>query len=388
MTVNPKLSNLLLDGNVRRQLSAVKIPVGTAATLPPQCYTNDDIFKWEQEELFGRSWIGIGRVDRWKERGDYSAIDIAGVPIIVLRDREGDLHAFSNSCRHRGAKLLQGDGNCDTVRCPFHRWTYALDGRLLLGPSMDKTPDFDKLEYGLIPVRLETKFGFAFVCFDESAPGLDQWLGDFEKLHAPWVLHDLHTTRRLEFEAACNWKIFIEVFNEYYHLPYVHPKTLDHYYDTPQDTDEVTGQYTTQFGTTQGSAGVLENAQDQALPIMNRLQGRERNGIRYTWLFPNLTFAASNDCIWAYDVNPLAPDLTRVGMSVCFPEENIAREDFEQRVQSYYTRLDESLQEDISALINQQAGLNSPLAQQGRFCYLEPSVANFACWYAEKLLAQ
>ncbi len=387
MTINPRLNSPLLDAGLREQLSVVRMPIGTAATLPPQCYTGNEIFSWECGELFQRTWVGVGRADRWKGTGDYSAIDVAGTPIIILRDRTGQLRAFANSCRHRAAKLLEGEGNCDAIRCPFHRWTYALDGRLLLGPKMDKTPEFDVTGYGLIPVRLDERCGFIFVCFDRTAPDLDQWLGDFAELHTPWPLKDLQTVRRTEFDVSCNWKLFLEVFNEYYHLPYVHPDTLNNYYYTPDDTDEVSGQYTTQFGITRGSATVLDSAQEWVLPTMPQLHGHHREGIRYTWLFPNLTFAASAECIWAYDVYPVAPDMTRVGMSVCFPEQTVNLDDFEERVQHYYRRLDQALQEDIPALENQQAGLQSPLARQGRFCHLEPSVANFACWYAEQMLA-
>ena len=194
------------------------------------------------------------------------------------------------------------------------------------------------------------------------------------------------STRRREFEVACNWKLFMEVFNEYYHLPYVHPDSIGGIYNTPDDLDPVNGNYVTQFGSTEGTGALLTDSQEQALPAIGSLAGKDALGTRYTWMFPNMTFAAGKESIWVYDVHPLSPTRTRAGMTVCFPSETVARDDFDRLVQHYYQRMDAALDEDIPALENQQAGLQSPLARQGRFSHLEPSVATFACWYADRML--
>jgi phenylpropionate dioxygenase-like ring-hydroxylating dioxygenase large terminal subunit len=367
-------------------LGRVQAPIATAATLPPACYTDAGVFERERRAVFQRSWVGVGRTDRWKEPGSYTAITLAGVPIIVLRDRDGELRAFANTCRHRGARLLEGEGRCQTIRCPYHRWTYALDGRLLLAPRMEDVADFDGAANGLIPVRIESMDGFAFVCFDSDCPPLAQCLGDFSNMHKPWSLADMVSTRRREFEVACNWKSFIEVFNEYYHLPAVHPDSLAGFYDDPDDVDEVSGQYTSQFGTTQGNSALLEATQEHALPVIDSLADRNRHGTRYTWVYPNMTFAAGADSIWMYEVYPLSADRTLVGMTICYPKATAERDDFAAKAQHYYARFDAAIAEDIPALKNQHLGLDSPLARQGRFSPLEPSVANFACWYAKRML--
>ena len=361
-------------------------PVGSAHGLPPVCYTDPAFFRHEAARVFHRSWVGVGRADRWKAAGDYAALDIAGVPTIVLRDKDGTLRAFANACRHRGTLLLDGEGACRAIKCPFHGWLYGLDGRLAGAPRMDETPGFDTADYGLVPFRTDTLDGFAFVCLDDAAPGLDEWLADFAGLHAEWSLADLVATRRREFDVACNWKTFLEVFNEYYHVPYVHAATIDDCYERPDPLDEAAGQFVTQFGTTADTATLLDGNRDQALPPIASLQGRNRQGIRYTWMFPNMTFAASAEAIWLYDTFPLAPDRTRVGMTVCFPPETVALADFEARAEAYYHRLDTVLAEDLPMLERQQAGLTSPFARPGRFStYMEPSVAAFARWYAARV---
>lgn len=373
----------LLDG-LRRCVA----PVEQAASLPPACYRDDAVLKAEIETIFRRKWVAIGRADRFEATGDYETLDIAGLPLIVLRDKQGGLRAFANSCRHRGARLLDGDGNCRAIRCPFHSWTYKLDGRLAGAPRMEAARDFDKGDYGLVQFRTAEDCGFAYLCLDEEAPALDRQLGDFAQRHAPWSLDRLVSARRRVFEVACNWKAFLEVFNEYYHLPYVHPNSINGLYDLPDPADATEGAYASQFGTTGGTGGLLEDQQDHALPAMPGLSAAAAAGARYTWVFPNLTFAANRDALWVYEATPLAPERCRVAQTICFPPETMALADFEQRARHYYHRLDAAVAEDIPALENQRRGLASPFARQGRFAPLmEPSVAAFAKWYARQLLA-
>ena len=371
----------------RRSFEPVMAPPERARSLPPWCYTARAFFEAESVRAFRSAWASVGRADRVAGPGDYAAIELAGVPILLLRDRAGVLRAFANSCRHRGTKLLQGSGNCRAIKCPFHGWSYALDGRLTWAPAMERAEGFDQADYGLVPVRLGVSDGFAFVNLDGTAPELDDWLGDFSALHAPWRFAEMVTARRREFEVACNWKLFLEVFNEYYHLPWVHPRSIGGIYDPPGDPDPVAGQYMTQFGTHEGSSGLLDGDRDRAFPTLETLKGRNRSGTRYTLVFPNLTFAASGDAAWIYDVNPLAPDRTRVAMTCCFSPAAAALPDFAERAEAYLRRLDVAIAEDIEVLERQQAGLDSPLARPGRFSDLEPNVATFERWIAERCTA-
>ena len=373
--------------NLPAQLALVRGPIETALTLPPVCYSREELFQQERRSIFARVWVGVGPTGRWSEVGDYATMDIAGVPIIIVKATDGVLRAFANSCRHRSARLLDGEGQCKTIRCPFHRWTYALDGRLLNAPNMEAAKAFDTTDFGLTPVRIDSSDGLAFVCLDQDAVDLEDWLGDFSQKHVPWDLAGHIPTRRREFEVACNWKSFLEVFNEYYHLPYVHPNSLSSLYDPPDEPDAVSGNYATQFGTTGGTGGLMEDTQGYALPTNPALEGRNRHGVRYTWLFPNMTFAAGTDAVWLYEVYPLSAQRTQVAMTACFPASTVAQPNFDEVAAYYYQRLNDAIDEDIPALVNQQAGLNSPLARQGRFCpALEPSVARFAGWYAERVL--
>ncbi len=153
--------------------TATRRPLLEAETLPPWCYTSEEFYQREVERIFRKVWNFVGHVSQVALPGDYFALTFAGVPAIILRDLSGTLRAFANSCRHRGSALLEGSGNCRAIVCPYHSWTYSLDGILRAAPEMKETADFDLADAGLIPLRIDTWGGFLFLCFELTpAPGL------------------------------------------------------------------------------------------------------------------------------------------------------------------------------------------------------------------------
>ena len=383
---NPAIGTSRLPSGLAENLAACLLPAASASTLPAVCYSDGEVHQVERDTVFRRGWIGVGRFDRWPDVGDFSAIDLGGVPVVVVRDTDR-LRAFANTCSHRSSQVMVGDGNCSRMRCPFHFWTYALDGRLLGAPSMQRTDGFDRDEHGLHEFALVERYGFVFVSLEGSPPPIDEWLGDFGEIHEASNLAGLVTTHRREFTVECNWKGFAEVFNEYYHLPYVHPGSIDSTYDDPDEPDVVVGAFATHFGTTQGTGGLLEDEQHRALPEMPGLSDREAHGVRYSWIFPNTVIATGAEGMWMYEVYPDGPDRCRCAQVVCFPPETVAMAGFHEVAESYYERFDVAINEDIPVLEQQHLGMCSPFAGQGRFSYLEPNVARFATWYAERLLS-
>ena len=358
-------------------------PAAEASSLPPSCYTSPQIIEHEIDKIFRKFWIGVGRSDLVKSAGDYLTLDIAGQHILLLRDDKSKLRAFANVCRHRGARLVDGRGSTKGFRCPFHSWYYDLEGNLKAAPKMEEAKGFSKDENGLVAYQVEERFGFAFVCLSCDAPPIDDYLRDFGEVHSGWPIESLISIRRREILVECNWKLFLEVFNEYYHLPFVHPNTVDSIYLTPCESDRVGGAFATQFGKTDGTGGLLEDSQNQALPPMPHLSDEIANGARYTWVFPNMTFAANNDALWCYEAYPIEANRCKVFQTACFPPQTVALPEFEKKSISYLERLDAALAEDIPALINQQRGMSCLEALSGRFQpNLEANVASFAYWYA------
>jgi phenylpropionate dioxygenase-like ring-hydroxylating dioxygenase large terminal subunit len=371
--------------HIKHALSTVKYPVSSSLSLPPACYHNQEWFGHEMDCLFCNGWFGVGRADQWQEPGDFVAINVAGIPVVIILDKYGELRAMSNSCLHRSSQIMSGSGNCKAMVCPFHGWSYDAAGQVISAPRMETAACFSERELRLKQFNVDTRDGFVYLSLQQEPDSVDDWLGDFSDLHSGWSLDNLVTGRCRSFDVNCNWKLFIEVFNEYYHLPYVHPGTINSLYPEPDSTDDVIGEYTTQFGTTSGNPALLEEQQRQqvqSLPVIKTLDEKQRNGTRYTWVYPNMTFAASTDCLWMYHVYPLNGHSTRVVQTICFPSETILLDDFDAVSQAYYKRFDLAIDEDIPALEKQQVGIQSPYAVQGRFSALEPSVGNFACWYA------
>jgi len=367
-------------------LSNCLAPADRARSLPAACYHTDEVLEQETKILFHGQWLGLGRADRFNQNGRFETIDIAGVPLLLINDRDGKLRAFNNACRHRGARLLDGEGKCRTIRCPFHGWIYNSNGECATAPHMENSQVFDKAKLGLSEFALRIHAGFIFVCFAPEPPSFESHIGDFDQFHSPWPLAELVSTRRQSFEVECNWKLFLDVFNEYYHLPYVHPDSINGLYNKPEPGDTTTGNYATQFGVTEGTGALLEDQQQYALPKIPGLEGQAARGTRYTWIFPNMAFAASKDAMWIYEAYPLSPERCVVWQTLCFPQQAVELEDFEENVKFYYDRFDAAVAEDNVALANQQKGLASPFSKPGPFSPgMEPSVAAFAKWYAEQM---
>ena len=251
---------------------------------------------------------------------------------------------------------------------------------------MTKVADFRPNDFGLQTYHVTERLGFVFICLEPNAPDIDAVLCDFSDIHAPWPIETLISTRDRTFEVACNWKSFLEIFNEYYHLPLVHPNSLDDIYKIPECSEDVTGAFATQFGTTIGTGGLLSKSQQQSFPTMPGLSGREARGVRYTWIFPNMVFAAGSDAVWMYEAYPITADRCLVHQTACFPPDTVQITDFDELAEAYYRRLDIALDEDIVALVNQQRGLICPDSSPGRFQpLLESNVASFARWYVSQM---
>jgi choline monooxygenase len=189
---------------------AVRKPLLEAETMPAWCYTSPEFYRREVERIWKRTWNFVGSADQIANPGDYFTLTFVGIPLIILRDGKGALRAFANSCRHRGSQLLDGAGNCKLISCPYHSWTYELDGSLRGAPEMDRTLDFDKAKYGLVPIRLDTWGGFLFINFDDAASPLRKFLGDLPEKLAPYRLENMALVRRKTYDMACNWKLFVE----------------------------------------------------------------------------------------------------------------------------------------------------------------------------------
>jgi choline monooxygenase len=189
-------------------------------TLPASWYSDPEILRLEHVRIFRRSWQYAGVASDVAEPGAFFTCRAGDTPIVVVRGRDGDLRAFVNVCRHRGSEVASGEGRRESLQCPYHAWTYNLEGTLRAAPRADREPGFDAGDLSLVPLRLETWGPFLFVNAAAAAPPLAEALGTLALTVDPATLV---FRERIEYSLAANWKVAVENYLECYHCPVAHP---------------------------------------------------------------------------------------------------------------------------------------------------------------------
>lgn len=363
---------------------SVRRPMGLSHGLPSWCYTHDAFHEREVESIFLKEWIVIGRAEEYPAAGSYQVLERFGRSIIVVKDRAGEMHAFLNACRHRGTRLLEGQGECKAINCPYHAWAYSLSGKLVAAPGMDGVQDFSLADWPLVSVRLEQWGGFLFINFDEHAAPLAEHLGTVQDLFAGHRFADMRMTRKRSFELDCNWKIYIENAMEDYHTPTVHKRSIGLQRTDMEPVEH--GQWSAIYMESATTIAVLPG-ETSPLPVIPTLSGKAAHGSFFALINPTLFLGVTLDCMWFLETVPLSAGKTIVHVGSCFPESTIARPDFEQAVARYYFRWDKSIPEDNEISVQQQAGLKTlGKHPMGRLSLHEPAVHQFAHWILDRVL--
>jgi phenylpropionate dioxygenase-like ring-hydroxylating dioxygenase large terminal subunit len=202
--------------------------VNEASSLPPKLYTDPAVFEREQEKVFLTEWMALARSDDLPNAGDFATYDFFDAPIVVTRDEAGNVNAFSNVCLHRGCPIAQGKGHAEggTLVCPYHRWTYGLDGRVKGAPLMHKARRFNRSRLRLPTLKAEEWQGWIFVNANPDAQSLQEPLEALSEKLAPYGLEEMKIATTLTFDSPWNWKIMVENFMESYHHIGAHYETL------------------------------------------------------------------------------------------------------------------------------------------------------------------
>jgi phenylpropionate dioxygenase-like ring-hydroxylating dioxygenase large terminal subunit len=263
----------------------IRDSLAAGSTLPASWYSDPQILRHEQEAIFKRTWQYAGRVDQVAEPGDWFTCTAGTIPVVVTRDKSGSINAFVNVCRHRGHVVANGSGHRGTLQCPYHAWTYELDGTLRKAPRSEREPDFDGEAFSLLPVQVDSWGPLLFVNPDLNAPTLVEALGPLSAhVEAAGVDVDrLRFRERREWEIAADWKIAVENYLECYHCPIAHPgfsKVID--VDPDAYLLSSDGLVSSQFGTPRPAA--LEG--DGKVPYDARGEVMQA---QYHLLWPNTT---------------------------------------------------------------------------------------------------
>lgn len=371
-----------------------------ASTLIPDAYTSEEFFALERELVFATAWVPVAVVDELPEPGDFVVRDVAGRSLIVCRDREGELHAHHNVCRHRGARLCVTEhGHVERFfQCPYHAWAYGLDGGCLGTPlftpeagipadqqgafDMSDVRAFDKADYGLHPARIDTLGPVVFVCLDAAAPGLADELGDLPARIAPYRLGDQRLLRRVDYEIEANWKLVAENFAEYYHLPWVHPGLVKVSPLAAHHRWQGTGMYVG-FCTTPIAANTDDGGW-QGLRALETLDGDDAISARFAWVFPSIALNVLPNHTFLMLLHPVGAGRTRESTYLLAHGSGV--ED-ERAVEALVRFWDEVNREDIEIVERVQQGLSDPAYTGGRMCYrFEESVHRFQNMVIDRML--
>lgn len=200
------------------------VPLEQSDTIPASWYVDPRFHELDRDVIFANTWQGIGHLSRLRRPGDQLVATIAENPVVVVKGDDGVLRAFYNVCRHRGGPIAMQDCNTRMLQCKYHGWTYRLDGSLRGTPRFDRTELFDKRDYGLVPVSLDVWEGLVFVRLDNGDAPVSTFFKGIKERIAPITITDKKFYRRIIYNVACNWKVYVDNYLEGYHLPYVHPE--------------------------------------------------------------------------------------------------------------------------------------------------------------------
>ncbi|MBA3831359.1 MAG: aromatic ring-hydroxylating dioxygenase subunit alpha [Chthoniobacterales bacterium] len=298
-----------------------------AKTLPQPYFVSPEVFNAEREQIFSKQWICVGHQSQIEKAGDYFVPEVAGESLIIARDQKQSIHGFYNVCRHRGTRLCEvASGSSPAIQCPYHAWTYGLDGRLLGAPSMDLVPGFEKADFSLHAVNLRLWEGFIFVSLSDASKPLEQVFAPLAGKFAHWNLPSLRPARRIEYKVEANWKLIFENYSECYHCPLVHPALSK---VSPSDSaanDLLEGPFL---------GGFMSIAKGQSLTMSGKTCALSVGGIGeedharvfYYSVFPNMLLSLHPDYVMVHLIWPQSPGRTRIACDWYFhPEAERAEE--------------------------------------------------------------
>jgi choline monooxygenase len=373
--------------HVETDLSAVRQPVDRANGLPNAHYIDPVVFAEEREAVLFKTWAGLGVAADVPEIGDAKPVDFLGMPLLLLRDRDGTVRVFQNTCRHRGMILVEEPTKIEgALRCPYHSWCYKLSGELVStphvgGPGQNTHESVDRSKLGLIEIRSHVWMDVVWINVSGDAPAFDEVHSD---LIARWAEFDkplFHggADSQFQLEVNCNWKLAVENYCESYHLPWVHPglnsysRLEDHYnIELPKS---YSGQGTLVYRQLKGDTG-------QVFPDFEGLSDKWNEAAEYIAVYPNVLLGVHRDHAFAIVLVPQGPEKTVENIHLYYP---VPETDADMRAKNT-AQWKLVFEEDIFVVQGMQKGRHGIHFDGGRFSPAMDSPTHcFHDWVASKV---
>ncbi len=306
-----------------------------AKTLEQKYFVSREIFAEEQDRIFSKQWVLVGHQSELAEAGDYFVVMVAGESLIIVRDKGAEVHGFYNVCRHRGTRLREArNGHLSAIQCPYHAWTYGLDGRLIGAPHMDQVPGFDKADYSLHAVNVALWEGFIFVNLEDPRnastqrggySSLDRWFAPLNGKFSHWNMSIVRSAKRIEYDVKANWKLMFENYSECYHCPGVHPQLQKvSPYDSAEN-DLTEGPFLGGFMKINKGAGLTMSGKACALPV-GKIENLQE--VFYYSIFPSMLLSLHPEYVMVHQLWPQSPERTVILCDWFFHPDAFNRSDF------------------------------------------------------------
>jgi phenylpropionate dioxygenase-like ring-hydroxylating dioxygenase large terminal subunit len=377
----------LLDDAFFASLDSSDGDVATACTLPPACYTSDEFYRFEQEALFNHEWLCVGREAQLKEPGDYFTTRIIGEPLLITRNRAGEIRAMSAVCQHRAMLVAEGAGNARGFVCPYHHWVYSLDGDLVNAPAMERTCDFDKAGVRLPALAVEVWQGFIFVNFDSSAAPLAPRLARVAAAIGHYDLAGATTLTPITGQFPWNWKVMFENNNDGYHASKLHRGPLHDFVPSERaifpDADPGDAGFLRFNGTLHPDAS-FNPTQRAVLPIFPALTEEDRARMTFANIPPTLSLVMTADLVIYLILRPTTAGAMEQDTGLIVAPGALEDPAFEHRLEMIMTSAKKIIAQDMHVDERVQAGLNSRFAARGRYSWQEGAQGQFNRWLMKR----
>jgi Rieske 2Fe-2S family protein len=300
-----------------------------AKTLPQRYFVSHEIFAEEQEKIFSRQWVLVGHQSQIAEAGFYFTTEIAGESLIIVRDKRDAMRGFYNVCRHRGSRLIENRNGQSSggIQCPYHAWTYALDGRLIGAPHMDETPGFNKADYSLRQTQLSLWGGFIFLNLADAPAPLEEWFASLAEKFSRWNLSALRSAKRIEYDVRANWKLMFQNYSECYHCLGVHPELSKISPHDSAENDLTEGPFLGGFMRIASDKSLTMSGHTCALPVGD-FGNEDFRFVFYYSIFPNMLLSLHPDYVMVHQLEPQSPERTLILCDWFFHPDAFNREDF------------------------------------------------------------
>jgi Rieske 2Fe-2S family protein len=365
--------------------NSIEIGVGQQRTLEAGYYLSPVVFAQERDAIFSKRWVCVAREEDVPASGAFVVREVAGESLIVVRGDDGRVRAHFNVCRHRGTRLCTESSGAfaRTIQCPYHAWTYALDGRLTGVPDEQQLNDFRRADYGLFSAGCEVWQGFVWVNLADQRPTAADWFAPLNDKLAPWGVGDLVRLGRRTYDVTANWKLIVQNYSECYHCPVIHPALVKLSPPTSGGNDLTDGPFLGGFMDVTEPGGSLTCSGRACGATVGTLAGPDLQRVYYYVVFPNLLLSLHHDYVMVHTLWPIAPDRTRIECEWLFHPDS--RDSSLWNPADGIEFWDQTNREDWQVSELTQLGVASSRYQPGPYSNREAMVAAFDRYYLRVL---